>query len=254
MNINVHFRGVEVGAVRETQRGARFVVFDDFLSTAGFDAAVQIMERAALSERVSAICPADGPAYRSRGLSFPADDDRPEVVTGLAAAVRAEPDLLGTGRTDWARVAFTFWQHPAGSRHSWHSDSGPGRRGEFILFTHRYWDMSWGGELMVLDRDPDLLGTAGPDGDDTGDNPAGDAFTRVHNVLRSCEVDPVTILPRPNRLVLLRSNTLHTVRRVDRTAGGHLRCTLNGFVHSEPPAPVRLPRARRELSVAALAH
>ena len=241
--------------MREAQRGARFVVFDDFLSETAFDAAVQIMERTALSERVSAIRPADGSAYRSRGLSFPTDGDRPELVTHLAATVHDEPDLFGPGHTDWGRVTFTFWQHPSGSRHSWHSDSGPGRRGEFILFTHRHWDMSWGGELMVLDRDPDLLGTAGPDaaGPDAA-GPCGDALTRVHNVLRSCAVDPVTILPRPNRLVLLRSNTLHTVRRVDRTAGENLRCTLNGFVHGESPALGGLPRARREAPVAALAH
>ena len=231
--------------MRETQRGDRFVVFDDFLSIAGFDAAVEIMARTALSERVSAIRPADGSAYRSRGLSFPAGDNRPDVVTSLAAAVADEPDLFGAGHTDWTKVTFTFWQHPAGSRHSWHYDSGPGRRGEFILFTHRHWDTSWGGELMVLDRDPHLLGAAGPD---------SDAFTRVNDVLRSCEVDPVTILPRPNRLVLLRSDTPHTIRRVDRTAGDNLRCTLTGFVHSEPQAPARLPQARRESPVAALSH
>jgi hypothetical protein len=44
---------------------------------------------------------------------------------------------------------------------------------------------------------------------------------------------PVILWPRPNRLVLLKSYTLHSILRVDHTAGDRLRKTFSGFVSSE---------------------
>jgi len=145
--------------------------------------------------------------------------------------VRTETDLFGHAGRDWNRLTFTFWQYPADSRLGWHNDAGRGRRGEYIVYLHRQWDISWGGELLLIDREPRaLLEAAGASvAELTGAGPQA----VLNEVLRSCEISPLAVLPRPNRLVLVKSDTVHTVLRVDRTAGASRRCTLTGFVYDD---------------------
>ncbi|HEV2887356.1 MAG TPA: 2OG-Fe(II) oxygenase [Jatrophihabitans sp.] len=226
--------------MRLTERGERYVVYDGFLPPEEFEQAVQLMERASLADTDSVISPVlDGPARRSRGMSFAASigdgslTGRPPLFTSVTQAVRAETGLFGAAGTDWDRLTFTFWQYPADSRLGWHNDAGGGRRGEFVLYLHREWDISWGGELMLIDRDPASLletGRVPPEVVDRGPAAALDA------ILRTCEISPLAVLPRPNRLVLVKANTVHTVRRVDRTAGTHRRCTLTGFAFRDDPS------------------
>lgn len=247
--------------MRLTERGQRYVVFDDFLRPEHFEQARNLMGRASLDDTSSVISPAlDGPARRSRGMSLSwtlgdiGGGGRPPVFTEIAAVVRAETALFGESGDDWDRLTFTFWEYPAGSRLGWHNDAGRGRRGEYILYLHSDWDISWGGELMLIDRDPGGLRpdggspvasvvsaasvasaasagvSAGRDGERDGYH-AGDGRRAVADILRTCEVSPIAVLPRPNRLVLVQADTLHTVRRVDHTAGGNRRCTLTGFAY-----------------------
>jgi hypothetical protein len=221
--------------MRLTEQGERYVVHDDFLPPEIFDQAVDLMEHSVLGDTESVISPAlDGPARRTRGMHFPASigetesGGRPPVFTRITQAVRAQDGLFGVAGKDWDRLTFTFWQYPAGSRLGWHNDAGRGRRGEYILYLHREWDISWGGELMLLDREPRALVRPAADGR-TGAALSGPGL--VNEILRTNEVSPIAVLPRPNRLVMVRSDTLHTVRRVDHTAGDHRRSTLTGFAY-----------------------
>lgn len=223
--------------MRETERGERYVVFDDFLTGAAFDVAVDQLARAKMSVKQSVISPElDGHALRSDGISFPSSigdgrpSGRPALYTRIAQVVHSEHQIFGKAGIDWDRLTFTFWKYPAGSRLGWHNDAGGGRRGEFILFLHREWDIAWGGELMLIDRDPvKILDTCPVTEQIIADHP----LARLGRILRECEVSPRAILPRPNRLVLVQANTVHTVRRVDQTATDHLRCTLTGFAFRE---------------------
>lgn len=222
--------------MRLTERGKRYVVYDDFLPPKEFERAVKLMERSSLAETQSVIWPeGDGPAHRSRGVSFAASigdggiSGRPLVFTSIAQAVREETAVFGEASVDWDKLTFTFWQYPADSRLSWHNDAGRGRQGEFIVYLHREWDISWGGELLLIDREPRaLLKTCGAS-TDTVEQAGPQAV--LNQILRTCEISPLAVLPRPNRLVMVKSNTVHTVRRVDRTAGPNRRCTLTGFAY-----------------------
>ncbi|WP_435174215.1 2OG-Fe(II) oxygenase [Actinacidiphila sp. bgisy145] len=223
--------------MRMTERGERYVVYDDFLPSEIFDQAVELMERSALSETGSVIsAELDGPAHRTRGMHFPASigetaSGRPAVFTRVTQAVRAETGVFGTAGHDWDRLTFTFWQYPANSRLGWHNDAGRGRCGEYIVYLHREWDISWGGELMLLDREPRTLLSAADSGPQRGETATSESAGLVNRILRTCEVSPVAVLPRPNRLVMVQSDTLHTIRRVDQTAGENRRCSLTGFAY-----------------------
>jgi hypothetical protein len=215
-----------------THRGSRYLIIDGFLDDATLAEVRRLMDRATFTEVESVIYPAtDGNALRSRGTVLNGRSDgesgagRPKAYERILKQVAAESEIFGTVGEDWDRVGFTFWQYPAGSRLSWHNDTGNGRRGEFIIFLHQEWKASWGGELMILDEDQ-------PAGDGAIAN--GDDFIALmENQVRNSAQSPVAIVPRPNRLVLVKAGTAHQINRVDPTAESSRR-TLTGFVSKKP--------------------
>jgi Rps23 Pro-64 3,4-dihydroxylase Tpa1-like proline 4-hydroxylase len=231
--------------MKEVQRGKRFIVIDDFLSDEDFRAAQELMERAAFAQVDSVISPSeDGPAFRSKGVRF-GDElgstelaGRPNVYQEVARTVQRERDFYGQAGLDWDRIAFAFWKYPAGSRLGWHNDGGRGRKGEFILFLHDMWRPSWGGELMLVDEDPEPLAAGSVSRDDP--------VKWMETLLGRCTTSPVAILPKRNRLVLVKTETIHTIRRVDPTAGAFLRCTLTGFVWRDLDREESRQRAREK--------
>ncbi|GHG12128.1 MULTISPECIES: 2OG-Fe(II) oxygenase [Amycolatopsis] len=211
------------------QGGDRFLVIDDFLDDETLGEVRKLMARSTVSQVDSVIYPdTDGFAYRSKGTVFDGTADvdrgtgRPKAYELIRRRVAAEPEIFGAVGEDWDRIGFTFWQYPAGSRLSWHNDTGGGRTGEFILFLHETWKTSWGGELMILDEEPPQDG----DGD-------GDFVSRMEKRVRRSAAHPTAIVPLPNRLVLVKAGTVHQINRVDPTADGR-RCTLTGFVSKKP--------------------
>lgn len=223
--------------MQESQRGARFIVVDDFLDQETFAAAQDMVARAKFTRVDSVIDPdEDGFAFRSKGVHFRDDvsgvgvGGRPKVYEELVRKTHQERDFYGEWLVDWNRIGFTFWKYPAGSRLGWHNDAGNGRQGEFILFLHDRWRPSWGGELMLLDVAPEAL----PRDAGVSDEPVA----RMEALLAGCPVSPVAITPRPNRLVLVKADTVHQIHRVDPTAGASLRCTLTGFVSRDAKAEV----------------
>ncbi|MCX5000779.1 2OG-Fe(II) oxygenase [Streptomyces longwoodensis] len=218
--------------MQATQQGRRYIVVDDFLSPSGFAAAQDLMEGAAFTLRESVISSEDGPAFRSRGARFRHDLGTPdaprqaEVYEELARTVRTFAHFFGEAGADWDRISFAFWKYPAGSRLGWHNDAGLGRQGEFILFLHDRWRPSWGGELKLVDEDP-LPATEAEDA-------VKDLVLRMEARIERSRTSPVAIVPKPNRLVMVKADTVHTIGRVDPTAGDALRRTLTGFVAKSP--------------------
>ncbi|MFE4639158.1 2OG-Fe(II) oxygenase [Streptomyces sp. NPDC056773] len=201
-------------------RGDRFVVIDDLLPEADFAATTAEFTALRLKPVLSTIDPVyDGFAYRA------AEDKQPLAAGATATAagaprwqravreqITAHLDVVAAREDDDSlALSFSAWGYPAGSRLSWHNDAGGGRVGAYVYFAHREWDASWGGALALIDEE------SRPE--------AGDGAALVHS-----PVHPTLILPRPNRLVVFRSHTMHAVQRVDSAAGDRLRRTWTGFI------------------------
>jgi len=229
--------------MRTTTRGRRFRVIDGFLSEPGWDSVQRAAAEVAFDPMPSVVdAEVDGIAYRSAGSVV--EHDAVEGSAGgralplagylevLREAARHE-DLFGTAGRDWTFLGLSFWCYPAGSRLGWHNDAGVRRRGEFVLFLHEGWASSWGGELMILDVDPDDLGAVGEEL-----SPFEASAARVD----SSDECLVAIVPKPNRLVLVQEGTIHCIRRVDEAAGTHVRRTMTGFLSSREPAQRRPER------------
>ncbi|MFI6015595.1 2OG-Fe(II) oxygenase family protein [Streptomyces sp. NPDC051243] len=219
-------------------KGERYRVIDDFLSSDDLHGIRSLMGQGQFEQVASVVYPeTDGPALRSRGALLRHDAVAPSAgpqgqgappgaYQAILRELRAHPDMFGTPGEDWAVVGFSFWQYPAGSRLGWHNDVAPGRRGEFVFFLHEEWKASWAGELILLDVDP-----AAVEVDTAGMSP-------LEAVEAKASLAPnalTAVVPKPNRLVLVREGTIHCIHRVDHTAGETLRQTMTGFVAVDPP-------------------
>jgi hypothetical protein len=224
--------------VKLTASGNRFRVLDDFLEDDDLKSIRHMMATLKYERVPSVVDPeADGDALRSRGAVLRHDaaskqgpPGTPGSLPGAYAAVlrelRSHADLFGPPGEGWSIIGMSFWRYAAGNRLGWHNDADSVRRGEFILFLHDEWRASWAGELLLLDTDPDTLGLV----DEEPSLPASveAKVSQAHQCL-------VAIVPRPNRLVLVKAGTIHCIQRVDRTAGETLRQTMTGFIASDPP-------------------
>ena len=201
--------------------GERYIVIDDLLPAADFEATAEAFTRIPLKPVLSTIDPVyDGFAYRGgeerQELARNADDT-PRWQRAVKEQITAHLDLLAApGRAEHLSLTLSAWGYPAGSRLSWHNDAGAGRIGAYVYFTHRAWDSDWGGGLAVFDEESRA--------------DAADGAALVDSARH-----PALILPRPNRLVVFRSHTMHAVQRVDTTAGDRLRRTWTGFITEDTP-------------------
>jgi hypothetical protein len=210
-------------AVTETLKSEHLVVLDDVLPEEQFRGLLSIIQR---EEYFAPYLhtwrgfwePTDGPFYRSQkgyALERNGESPYPCVIELLIRCAREHPDIISqfAGGMAYSNI------YPAGSRLSWHRDGG-GYSGAFVFYVHHRWSWSWGGNLVIprvetraLECPPDY-GSLNPHWEDE---------------VISDEGVCLSILPKPDRLVLLKPGTFHMVERVDANAGRNLRCSINGF-------------------------
>jgi 2OG-Fe(II) oxygenase superfamily/Phosphopantetheine attachment site len=215
----------EVLCTQNISSGERHFVIDDFLPLDQFNSLRMTMCDAKyelIDSVVNSVL--DGAAYRSSGRMLTYDAHPTAGALGAAfgsilRAVRDAPEVFGQAGEDWSILSFAFWQYPVGTRLGWHNDAGERRSGEFILYLHDEWKPSWGGELVLLDHDTDAL---------TFEEGA-DPFALVEAAVARARTQLTAIVPRSNRLVLVRAGTAHYINRVDTAAGDARRCSLTGF-------------------------
>lgn len=157
-------------------------------------------------------------------------------MLAIKEAVTTHPEIYGAAGSDWKVLSFALWQYPAGTRLGWHNDAGGGRTGEFILYLHDRWQPSWGGELIVLDEFSPF---------DVQGLPAPERFAAIEKVVGQSRSNLTAIVPRPNRLVMVRAGTCHYINRVDGAAGSSRRRSLTGFASQPSPAAKDRDRAAR---------
>lgn len=123
---------------------------------------------------------------------------------------------------NWNAVTARLHCYPPGSGLSWHNDRS-GIAGAFVFFVNPTWELDWGGELMLL---------SAPDHDVTVDTRT---FRRRLLLEPSAAARGEWILPKPNRLVLLRPGIPHRIGLVSVNAGPHARTSISGFFQLHSP-------------------
>jgi hypothetical protein len=139
-------------------------------------------------------------------------------------------ELIGHYKDQWDYFFARPYLYPKGTGLSWHTDGKFEISGAYVFYCHPHWNAHWGAELLI-DNDPD----------------SGMQYTHK-NVMGLGErkigfhLDPDSIsnkmmgygvghyiLPRPNRLVVLTSQVLHKIKKVEDSAGHNVRASITGF-------------------------
>ena len=99
---------------------------------------------------------------------------------------------------------------------NWHNDQGYVAAG--IFYCHPYWASTWGGELMLA-KTPNIEGgIPNPCLDHTFEDKFLEHYG--HGQYITC---------KPNRLVLTKGGVWHSINRVDKDAGDHVRTSVVCF-------------------------
>lgn len=120
--------------------------------------------------------------------------------------------------TEWRSITVQSFIYPVGAGLGWHDDDA--KLANFIYYPHPHWDASWGGELLISGAP---VGKAGS--------------TKVpglyrHNDARVLEHGVGTfVMPKPDRLVMIRGGVSHCIKKVDAAAGSAIRASYSGFVY-----------------------
>jgi Rps23 Pro-64 3,4-dihydroxylase Tpa1-like proline 4-hydroxylase len=156
-------------------------------------------------------------SYSNLDESLPSEF-RPVLRLAIRAAAE-NPQIVGVRGTDWNDVVCRVFLYPRGCRLSWHLDSH-GYSGAFIYYAHPIWRSGWGGELLVADMSKrqklDRLSRKSLEADD------------IEQAVLEQGVGQF-IMPKPNRLVLLKAGKCHMLARVDPDAGDNVRVSIGGF-------------------------
>jgi hypothetical protein len=99
---------------------------------------------------------------------------------------------------------------------NWHNDKGYIAAG--IFYAHPYWASTWGGELMLA-HTPQI---DGPMPNPCLDHAFEDKFLEHYGLGQY-------ITCKPNRLVLTKGGVWHSINRVDKDAGDHIRTSIVAF-------------------------
>lgn len=133
-------------------------------------------------------------------------------------------DFLQIDR-DTVRYVMSAYLYRAGWGLPWHEDTGEGAeyKGAFTYYLHRQWRGNWGGELMVL---------PGPRTNEPSETSIDLSFAQGTGLRAPSHVEEgvgMFIMPKPNRLVVMRPGVIHSVAPVSTLAGEHMRFSLAGF-------------------------
>ncbi|TDZ77127.1 2OG-Fe(II) oxygenase [Mycobacteroides salmoniphilum] len=205
--------------LRVHSEGRQYAVYDDVFDEDQLRVAQNTVTPNVLTPVLSPINRLhDGLAFKGTGprgslRADLGDLDRNDVVQQLAAhCVRAVGEGVCNEVRTWA-YSSTYMAYTAGTQLSWHDDREEDWVGVFSFYLDP-WSSQWGGELDILDCDSSHLPVRA---------------TYDESVLHA-PLNATAVFPRINRVVAMKTGTLHRVRRVDQLAGSNVRRTISGSV------------------------
>jgi hypothetical protein len=119
---------------------------------------------------------------------------------------------------DWKKITLRSYLYGRDTKLSWHNDAGYAGAG--IFYIHSYWGSTWGGELMIA-QTPNVESIPDP----SIDHSFEDKFLEHYGLGQY-------ITCKPNRIVLTKGGLWHSINRIDKDAGDHIRMSIVAFFHN----------------------
>ncbi len=239
---------------------AQFVVLDDFLPPADFEQLWRWFQ----------VAPFFSNDTRGLHGSWRLDDGRvfrgPDVYYGEVAAqvaaahegafahptgtaldllaeafARSEEhyrELVGAQGRDWRTVAMAPRLYERNSALYWHRDTPSVVTGSVTFYAHPEWNIQWGGELFIAH--PEALQIPDSHGPSmiAPVEVMGRGMVQLSGHLDNAEVNArlmemgmgYYVMPKPNRLVVMKTGNPHMISPVRPAAGDHVRASVTLFL------------------------
>jgi hypothetical protein len=185
----------------------------------------------------------DGGALRGPTVGFghkwdavyPTGTALDDVMKAVVECAELFEPTIGARGTDWDVFSAFPTLYAAGQGLLWHRDAAD-NAGSWVYYGHPRWNVEWGGELLLAERAdfPAEYGVylhrlrvtpetpAGPPGLAHIDN--DDA-----NELLMEQGFGSFVMPKPNRMVIIKGGTPHAIAKVRAAAGRIVRASVGGF-------------------------
>jgi hypothetical protein len=237
-----------LGEVNVAVRTDFFTVIDDLLEAGQRDRLwnyfqMQPFQRVEALDKQAHSLRDEGTVLRGPtvGWGYKWDDEYPtetvvdDVLKALIDASELFAPTIGRRGVDWDIVSATPTILVAGHGLAWHRDADQ-HAGTWVYFAHREWNIEWGGELLVA-HEADIPREFGPylhrlrPMEELPEPPAW----RSHldnvdaNELLMARGLGSYLVPKPNRLVVLKGGTPRAIAKVRTSAGRHVRASFGGF-------------------------
>lgn len=239
------------------ERNNQFAVYDDVLPSSEFKAVVEYLQlenyqwvHAAGWQKVWRLSdgfPLQGPMALSHATGqdapvYPTQTKIDAVISTMLEVSKDLTDLVGALGQDWKALTARPYLYPQGAGLSWHGD-GASYTGAYVFYAHPVWNIQWGGELLIATGQPYRV-THRLSDPSSGAGHVIRSLATVQSFDNSFYNEKIFekgvgyyVLPKPNRLAILKGACMHTVKRVDPAAGNHTRLSVAGFFLSATAPP-----------------
>jgi hypothetical protein len=159
---------------------------------------------------------------------FPVNNIMDEFAESMDSVRERLIPYIGEARQSWNRFSVTSWMYPRGTGLSLHEDSGP-YSGAYTFFLNPRWNIHWGGQLMILPEQAAEAINGLSKNSATNYRLIKWADNEAEIAALSDIPVSMSVLPRPNRLVVMSKKAHHLVTTVNDNAGDNLRMSIAGF-------------------------
>lgn len=234
--------------MKQVHTDNEFAVFDDFLSPDSFELLWTFMQEEAYhnvnkDKWVKVFHLSDAPPWEGKTYEYVSKDKDPEnkaqypsgkAIDLLIKKIIDNIDVLerwvGKENEDWLSLILKPYLYPAHSALSWHDDYSQ-ISGAFAYFCHKEWNVRWGGETFIANYSQTYPKYEElPKYKSDKKVALGPYFeNKVQNELIMDPGVGYYVMPKPNRLLLIKPGVQHKINRVDQNIGGGFRCSIAGF-------------------------
>ena len=239
--------------MKVTVENDQIIVFDDFLSAEAFRFVWNFVLEARFryvnnDQWIKAFRLADGAALWSDVFtSKPMPSDRTALsqsyptgkgvdcfIEALAKVAKDYPEFVGKEGPDWELFFVRPYLYPSGAGLSWHTDGRQDVSCAFVYYAHPEWNAAWGAELLV--DGSDFRDLTYPELEMYDGERRTPGLHMDHEIASRAVMSfgvGTYVMPKPNRLALIRRGVLHRINPVSAAAGDHVRSSLTGFFVSD---------------------
>ena len=160
------------------------------------------------------------------------------LIAGFVENGQHYEALVGKEGKDWRTIAMAPRIYERHSSLYWHRDTPSVVTGSCTYYAHPEWNVQWGGELFIAHPSalniPDRCGPSMIEPKEV----MGRGKVQLSGHLDNSEVNDQLmdagmgyyVMPKPNRLVVMRTGNPHMITKVQAAAGDHVRASVTMFL------------------------